>query len=459
MVFHPRDKHGLIGDYRQDLLTVHRVLRRLRMDGGEAFLTKGDNAPAFDPLVLPEQIVGRVTRTGRRDLRRPGWVRLGRCLAFLSYAHALFWHRLPYSAPDRLLGWLPRWSLRRVAEAVAHPFDWNKGGGPLPVVFRRLWKTGLGSRRIRIRPLRREDAGDLARLWNDAAPAHRTTAERLRQRLLENAWAEPALFLAAERNGVLLGAGLARVDGRGEGRIDLLFSSGAGRRAGTDRLLFDELLLWLKGRRVPSVVLGPVPEAGGDSVGVDPLLAAGAGSGFYMAPPLTLMALRPEAFRRRRAPAGADWRVRPWESADAEAFRERFSGDGYFPGVVSNHLCAGGKADRICVGVSGGRPIGLCQWLTDEEMVDYRQVNFIWALSRPGRRKRCYGFHLVLDAGFRGQTWGMWLTCRAIEAAFEAGVGEMVIWATRPGFYRRIGFEPAGQFLMMRGTMRPGGSR
>lgn len=46
-------------------LVIHRVIRRLRIGGKLAFLTKGDRRWMFDPLVLPEWIVGRVA--GKRN--------------------------------------------------------------------------------------------------------------------------------------------------------------------------------------------------------------------------------------------------------------------------------------------------------------------------------------------------------------------------------------------------------
>lgn len=75
-------------------LIAHRVLRIKRGDDGPTFVTKGDNAPQFDPRLSAGEIVGRVLaieRSGRHtSLDTTTWRILGRLIA----AGTLAWTRL-----------------------------------------------------------------------------------------------------------------------------------------------------------------------------------------------------------------------------------------------------------------------------------------------------------------------------------------------------------------------------
>jgi signal peptidase I len=88
-------------------LIAHRVLRIERGDDGPTFVTKGDNAPQFDPRLSADEIVGRVLaieRGGRHtSLDTGAW----RILGWLIAVSTLAWTRLYgwcQALKQRLLG-------------------------------------------------------------------------------------------------------------------------------------------------------------------------------------------------------------------------------------------------------------------------------------------------------------------------------------------------------------------
>ncbi len=97
-------------------------------------------------------------------------------------------------------------------------------------------------------------AGELARLWAQCEPGEPLDAETLREKLLEDPHADPALWLAARRGGQLVGAavGVARPSaggGRATGYVQFLAVAPAFRRQGVATRLLDELerRLWERG--------------------------------------------------------------------------------------------------------------------------------------------------------------------------------------------------------------------
>ncbi len=83
LAFHPRPQETSISPPEKDCVVVHRVIGLLRVGEQTVFLTKGDDQPMFDPVVLPDQILSRVGR-------RRGW---DRWIAEASYLQAMAHHR------------------------------------------------------------------------------------------------------------------------------------------------------------------------------------------------------------------------------------------------------------------------------------------------------------------------------------------------------------------------------
>ena len=79
-----------IGDivcFRSDSrLVAHRVVSKLRSNGIEHILTKGDNCSKLDAPVTPGEIVGRIVRVEGRSLTGRRQRAINFCLAKLSWA-------------------------------------------------------------------------------------------------------------------------------------------------------------------------------------------------------------------------------------------------------------------------------------------------------------------------------------------------------------------------------------
>lgn len=124
--------HGWAGVRRGDLvvfrrdgiLVAHRVLRVHYDDHGPTFITKGDNAPQFDPPLSASEIVGRVLsieQDGRQmALDTPARRTLAWCIAMGTLAWTAL-YRKARKLKQRVLGPQPNWltaSLRRGALAL-----------------------------------------------------------------------------------------------------------------------------------------------------------------------------------------------------------------------------------------------------------------------------------------------------------------------------------------------------
>lgn len=92
LVFYPRSTEAPIGPPKEEIRVTHRVIRRFQVGNQPVFLTKGDDQWMFDPVVLPDQILGRVGR-------RRGW---DQWIAEVSYLQAMGYHRLKCMRPGRL---------------------------------------------------------------------------------------------------------------------------------------------------------------------------------------------------------------------------------------------------------------------------------------------------------------------------------------------------------------------
>jgi len=115
---------------RKGGLATHRLVRIVSIDGELAFVTKGDRNLQTDPLVFSDQIVGRVVRVGSKDLDRLFWRAAGGCMARVSYAQAVLYHRLANGVLNRLRhrwersGKIPRVRLRGLFRSVTSPWSW-----------------------------------------------------------------------------------------------------------------------------------------------------------------------------------------------------------------------------------------------------------------------------------------------------------------------------------------------
>jgi signal peptidase I len=86
--FHPGD---VIVFWQSNVLVVHRVIRIDHTPEQVHFLTKGDNAPNFDPLVGVEQVIGRVLAVQRGNREIPIDTATWRVLGHWIARSTLWW--------------------------------------------------------------------------------------------------------------------------------------------------------------------------------------------------------------------------------------------------------------------------------------------------------------------------------------------------------------------------------
>jgi signal peptidase I len=109
----------LVVFWDNDRLVAHRVLHTLHGHAGPAFITKGDNAPYFDPALSANKVLGRVLtvkRGGRSmSLDTPAWRVLGWLIAVGTLGWAKSYgrsrslkQRLFGAQPNRLTAFLRR---------------------------------------------------------------------------------------------------------------------------------------------------------------------------------------------------------------------------------------------------------------------------------------------------------------------------------------------------------------
>ncbi|MCP3915104.1 MAG: hypothetical protein GY711_06085 [bacterium] len=73
----------------EEIVAVHRVIRRRPIDTETGFLTCGDHCIAFDGVLRATQVYGRVVRlangSAETSLESSAWSRVGRYVAFVHY--------------------------------------------------------------------------------------------------------------------------------------------------------------------------------------------------------------------------------------------------------------------------------------------------------------------------------------------------------------------------------------
>lgn len=114
-------------------LFTHRVVKIAHRDGSLVFITKGDNSLGLDPPIFPDQIVGKVTRVGNKELTHFFWRWLGATAAWASYLQAFSFSLLARSWPNRVRHFLerknlfPRIPLRGCFVVLSNPLSWVQG--------------------------------------------------------------------------------------------------------------------------------------------------------------------------------------------------------------------------------------------------------------------------------------------------------------------------------------------
>lgn len=413
-------------------LVTHRVVRRLRVGGQRVFVTKGDNRLKFDPVVFPDQIVGRVARAGGRDLTR-GWRRAaGVWVAWVSYLQAMLYHRMLCMHFGRLnklrlalerRGWISPVFLKR-------SYEWA-----VRFVSRGRIRSSA-TRGIRPEPWVPDDLRAMTEIWNASFPDHATTERRLRQFILAASDGWPSECRVLRRGGAVLGWGVSR--GK---RLECLAASPEGWASGAAGLLFHPAVTEFGPMPVPSVGEGIV-------LGREAALAAD--FGFRPLSVLTEMVLTRERFGefQKQLPLRGV-RIRPWQEGDRERIQEEMQAPELNRRLVERHFSLGGKPERVLLAVRKQRLTGLILGLPDEEAHSCAHLGgWVWSAARPGR-PRGYLFHAVVDLRARGWGIGPLLVLAGTEQLFQSGCAEARLWAQDERLWRKLGFLSGQRFVRM----------
>lgn len=462
LVYHPRPKETSIQAPESDRLVTHRVVRRLQVGEQIVFLTKGDNRLMFDPVVFPDQIVGRVVRAGKKDLTQGWWRGWGVGIARISYLQAVLYHRLmclPFGRLNKLWlalarrGRIPSLALQRCYKtAVVLLLRGPRGVGDWSGGWRRRCSAAI--RGIRLERWKPDNLEAMTEVWNASFPHHPTTPERLKQRVLTAPDFDSSRCWILRRNGNLLGWGFSNgsVKGRACRRIEGMALTPEGWVSGTAGLLFRRLIQPQPGEHPSSTECGPMPVSavdGGIVFGRAAELAAR--HGFYPVSFLTEMVLTQERFQRfRKELSLRSVTIRSWRADDTEYFRTEFKASEYNERILQRHLALGGRLERILVAVRNHRPVGVSLWLPDEDVCSWVHLGgWIWSVAKP-RRRRGFFFHLVVDVRERHRGVGPLLTWTSAERLFDSGCPEMLLWTKEEKLYRKLGFVSGQRFVRMR---------
>jgi len=252
-----------------EVLVAHRVVRVLRNGPVSSFLTQGDNRLTPDTGITHSQILGRVVRVGKTDIRSFPWRVLGRIVASLSYGHFLIWRRLTGSSLNHLRhrlekkGILPRINAGWWFENFVNPIAWLKRfvltGARLNVLFLR---NRLLYRKIYIQRSGIPDIPAMVRVWNEVFPECVITDVQFTQAVdVKSLLPSPGFFLVKQGDR-LLGWVLVHVapignSGKGSyGCIDLFILSKEGWRSQACRVLFHDVFAWFCQQGVKRVEFG-----------------------------------------------------------------------------------------------------------------------------------------------------------------------------------------------------------
>ena len=449
-------------------LITHRVVKVTSDNGSPTFLTKGDNALLWDSPVFAHQILGKVTRVDQRDLTQPLWRQLGRLIAWFSYGQGVMYLCLKESGWNRwrhLLerkGLFPRVRLLSLYQRLSPPLGWIKAAGGLQESFctlrerRRFSKEG-----VQINAWTADDVGPMTQVWNEAFPNFRTSPDRLQRFVCQSPWFDPSGCFLVKKGGRLIGWAYAslRPDGAqrntqeaSTGFIEVVALGKENRNASIGKALIQELLRWFRGKGISRISLGPLPVRSLPyGFSLEPALDAAAACGFQPTSVFTELVLARSKFHREhlaRSIQGVS--LRDWQPNDDTVFPEFLRAYGYpfVSSMYQSYRARGGKGGILVASLENKRLVGICRWLLDSELNDYSDLTWPWSVARH-EGPRAYVFGLVVDRAWRGGQLGHLLAAWTLERALEAGAQEILIWAAKTAFYRRLGFVSGHQFLSM----------
>lgn len=458
LVFQTQDRSYSIESANFPAQVTHRLVRKLRVGDQRVYLTKGDNRLLFDPVVFPDQIVGRVIRAGRKNLTRGIWRRTGRVLAEISYLQAIlfqWWMGVPFNG----LGGF-RWSeihrkqFLQVVRRILH--------GPLPALEAFSNAVGrqivAGTRGIRVEPWDSSAIEEMAQVWNRSFPKDGTTSERLEKRLFSSPDFDPSQCKVVYRRGRLVGWGFSAVikmaGGRWIRRVERIALLPEEWRSGTADVLFHRLGSSHPAEFPEVTEWGwmPVQESReGFLLSSEAELAAR--YGFQPVFLLTLMRFpreRGQEFQRKSLRNGVS--VRLWEEGDEGRLQREFQAPEYDEQLVTEYFKAGGRPDRVLLAIRDGQIAGISFWLPDEEARSTAQLGgWVWSVAQPPVR-RGYGFHVVVDERHRSQGIGSAMIAEGSRRLFEEGCDEVLVWTRAEPVFERAGYLPQRKFLRMRRT-------
>lgn len=403
---------------------------------------------------------------GGKDFTHWFWRKLGAGLAHGSYLQSRLYHRLSFLPTQDLNRFQRRWAvLRRIPKGLLI--------GPYRLLVRVLrgkfllialeavqfykirWRAAVYH--VRLEPWREGMAVPLAQIWNDAFPNHRTTPERLEQRVFKSADFDPSQCWIMRQGKTWVGWGFTSIWQRGAAtqetpQIEWLAVASAGWKTGSGELLLHKLIHSIdKDRLFQQIRYGPVPVVLKDDVLFLEGCSALAGQrGFRPGEIMTELSVDRQQYRSPgKKPNASRLQIRSWKPGDEVRLRDQFMAKEYNQNILQRHLALKGNPDRILLAFDKDRPVGICFGLPDEEVCSSRHLGgWIWSLAS-SEAKRGYLFHCVVDIRFRGQGIGSALTDACLERLFGMGCEEVWLWSHVGAWFRRFGFEPRDQFVTL----------
>lgn len=439
---------------------THRVVKILNEDGQLSFLTKGDNRLELDARVFETQVMGRVVRVDKINLRSFRWRTLGWLMGWISYCQFQVYHLLAQGRMNRFRhqcekeGFFPRMRLRIWFRVFTSPLFWCLQSF---LLFKRFHlKQRLRSEGVRVEFSSEWPLGPMTHVWNKSFSSYKTTSEWF-CRIVCSPPSFSSVFLATQ-SGQLLGWSLLRLE-NSQGYIDVFALEPREWVRRTGHLLFYEALSWFKKRGAKQILLNPhpIPESL-EGVPVTPLLAAASEFGFVpIEESVEFRVLLSEYHRPHEAHEPTGLSFRSWCPADDGALMDFFKRNrrdwATNPTLYSRQQAFSKGESGMFVAVSAGSIVGYCRCIADDHLNNYSQITWVWAASASDRR-RGYFLRFLVDSAQRGRGIGTALAARAFQSIFDAGCEEICLVCLKntrtEHFYRRFGFRSAGRFLSLR---------
>ncbi len=427
------------------VFVTHRVIKITKHNGKIAFITKGDNRFHWDPLVENDQIVGKVIRAGNRNLNRFWWRWLGRMIAFLSYLQGNLYQRMIQSRLNQFRhhlaqkGLFPKINPFAVFRMISSPLFW--------ITYLRNyfsdWKSRrlMSSQTITIKEWLPEDNEILFKIWNENFPEYRTSQERFNQKFCGGRGFNPSnCFILHDKKNIL-----GWTSANPKGVIDVLAVTHSAVQDQAAKILIQENLNQFKQNKVKTIYVGP-QRLRGDTFEIQhsPFFTALTKTGFYPYHMNIELSLTRSEYRKlsMSSQPNLEFTQKP-DSAALNHFFDRNKIEMEQTG--GKNETTGGLA-----GILKNKIVCYCRFLTDTQVENYRDINWVWSISEP-KVPTGYFFRLIVDEELKRKGIGTITAMKAFKSLFDAGCETIILAVNQNGFYERFyerfGFRKKGCYV------------